>query len=186
MDRRVDRRVDRWARVVAWLGMLALLVSCGAAQAAATTTPMDRSLDDIIAVRMEGVQLEVWGGGAPSPGRTTTLFAHHGDHAAMLYWNTDGWCLARVYSWSIEHVQSQSSFEVRYVTEQEFPDCLMHADGEAVLKVVAVDHLLGETRYTASWAGAAANWAVRTQCTNQWDASSPCGFDDVAGLLPSL
>ena len=182
----MERKVDRWARVVAWLGMLAMVVSCGTAQAATATTPMDRPLDQVIAAGMEGVQLDVWEGGAASPGRTTTLFVHHGDRAAMLYWKTDGWCLARVYTWSIEDAVSASNFEVRYVPREVVEDCVMASTRADLLTVVDVEHLLGGTTYRASWSGSTVTTTVRTKCTSQWDAAAPCGFAEAAALVPKL
>ncbi len=189
----MERSTKRRSGVaMAWVGIALLVVSSGTVAAAGEhsrpATSVDRSagrsLEQVIAAGMEGVQLDVWEGGAPSPGRTTTLFVHHGDRAAMLYWTTDGWCLARVYSWSVERAVSVSDFEVRYVPQQEFGDCVMAGDAVDVLKVVDVAHTARGDSVLASWN--AATWTVRTTCPGAWNGPTPCGFAGVAALVPDL
>ena len=181
----MQRRMDRWARWAAWLVMLGVMVSCATAEAAARSTDGPRSLEAVIAESMQGAQLDVWGGGSPSPGRTTTLFVHHGHAAAELYWTTDGWCLARELRWTIEDVHSATNFRVRYVATEQYPSCLMDTGRVEELQVVGTDDAAGLLRLTAVWRPGD-TWTVRTRCSVRWDDPAPCGFTEVFALVPSM
>lgn len=172
-------RTNRWARWMAWLVMAAAMVSCATAEAAAPSPEAG------IVRSMQGVQLDVWGGGAPAPGRTTTMFVHHGDRAAELYWTTDGWCLARVLRWTVEDAQSATSFTIRYVAVEQHTACLMDSGDVELLRVVEVHDGGGPVTMTGLWT-TNDTWTVRTRCSEYWDAPAPCGFIEAFALVPSL
>jgi hypothetical protein len=171
---------------MAWLVIVGVTVSSAPAAAATTGVGNARSLSAAIARGLQGTQLDVWGGGVPSPGRATTMFVHRGDRAVELYWTTDGWCLARILRWTVEDVHSASSFAIRYVAVRQYPDCLMVSGAEEVLRVVDIDvDDAGRPALTGWWA-ANDTWTVRTTCSDRWNDPAPCGFTDAFALVPPM
>jgi hypothetical protein len=182
------------------LGLLVLLAvsaACATADAGSsrdasvaadglTSNVAPSSLADAIAAGMEGAQLDVFGGGRATPGATTTMFVHHGDRAAEAYWTTDGWCLSRVYTWSVENVVSATEFDVRYDVQQQYTDCVMDWGRQLVLHVTDVDHLVGQTSYVGAYTSPFQTATVRTKCTSRWNTPSPCGFSEASAVLPEL
>jgi hypothetical protein len=137
-----------------------------------------------ITAELEGVQLDVWGGGEPAPGGTTSMFVHHGDRAAEVYWTTDGWCLARVYTWSLRHVLSDRAFDIHYEMDDQFTDCVMDGSDALDLRVFDVQHSAnGATTYQGAYAE---TWTVRTKCSTTWNAAAPCGFNEAAAVVPEM
>jgi hypothetical protein len=183
--RRPRTLVERLGRWLAALAMAGSAVSCGLApdDTASAEASAASLLESTIAAQFEGVQLDVWGGGQPSPGSTTTAFVHHGSRAAEMYWKTDGWCLARVYTWSVQHAVSEESFTVRYEVDEQFTDCVVDTSDVLELNVFDVQHDLHGATYFGAYPD---TWTVRTQCTATWNSSSPCGFADVAALVPEM
>lgn len=179
----MHRRTHRSATWVAWSMMTVAVVSCAAADAAASEAVGVRSMETVIARSLQGTQLDVWGGGPPTPGRATTMFVHRGDRAVELYWRTDGWCLARVLRWTVEDAHSASSFSIRYVAVRQYTDCLRDSGAAEVLRVVDVDGDTGRPTLTGWWA-ANDTWTVRTACSDRWDDPAPCGFTDAFALVP--
>lgn len=150
-----------------------------ASSAAAAAADTERD----VAASLQGVQVDVWDGGAPSPGRTTTMFVHRGDRALELYWTTDGWCVARAFTWRLEHVRARDSFDVLYSVIRQDTDCVMEEGDSVRYRVVAVDEAEGRTTWTGSYVREGGQWSVRTACAARWDAPSPCGFADAGALI---
>jgi hypothetical protein len=131
---------------------------------------------------MEGVQLEVWGGGRASAGRTTSMFFHHGDRAAQAYLTTDGWCLSRLYSWEVLSATSEQEFRLEYTVTEEFPDCVMPFGDELSFHVHSRSSEWLDGEYVTPYD----QYAQRTVCAAAWDDPIPCGFADAAELATAL
>ena len=198
-SRRTDRR-GRWRASVALLGVLA---ACAAGSASASASTIARgaggprpaayvfpagdpnTLEGRIANRMEGAQLDVLRGGAPTPGATTEIVFHHGNWAAEVYWKTDGWCLARVYTWRVLDAVSETQFRLDYRVTQEYTDCIMHWGDHQRLDVTGVRTVNGLTTLDARYGPPSDEPTTRTVCSMQWDDGSPCGFGAAAAVRPS-
>ena len=172
---------------VALVGGVALstgVFASTATRGGTAASPSAVGVEQAVANSLEGVQVDVWDGGAPSPGRTTTMLVHHGDRALELYWTTQGWCVARDYAWRLDHVWSTNSFDVTYTVVQQDTDC-MAADGDTVRYRVADGEVVdGRTTWTGMYM-ATEQWSTRTSCTARWDDPSPCGFADAGALIAS-
>lgn len=151
--------------------MAAALVGCTAAGAAA---PVGQPRPDVadsptaaIAASLDGVHLDVLGGGDPSPGRTTTRVAHSGHTAVEDYWTTDGWCRSRTYDWQVTDVIDPQHFTIRYEVTWEDTSCMSHWGDEIGLVVTDVSSVDGHTviegRYDSVWDEP----TVRTVCAQE-------------------
>lgn len=169
------RNLQRTLTAVALAATVASLASCTPRDAGAG----EASVADI-AASLEGVQLDVWNGGRPSPGGSTTLFVHHDQWAAELYWKTEGWCLAHEYSWTVDDAVSAREFRVVYQVEQEYTDCVMAWGDTLSLSVTSRGSEWLDGRYTVPFE----QHTQRTVCSTAWDDPAPCGFVDAAALLP--
>lgn len=160
--------------------MSAALVSCGSGErdVAATTIPAETALDAQISSAMQGAQLDVWGGGTPSPGGSTSMFFHRGHRAAEVYWTTDGWCVARLFTWSVERATSVTRFEVRYVTDRMFDDCVAAGEDELVLEVHDAARASGGQTLFGSYPDVNGTWTIRTACPTT--GAAPCAFPGAA------
>jgi hypothetical protein len=180
------RRPTRIERISRWLAALAMagsLVSCTVSASAESSAT---SLAHRIARSFEGAQLDVWGGGTPKPGSTTSMFFHHGTWAAEVYWTTDGWCLSRVYDWSVVDAVNEQRFSVEYRVVQEFPSCV-NGFGHRLLLKVAGDGRAGDrSTFTAAYVAPFEQPTVRTICSTAWDDPSPCGFPAAAVMRPNM
>jgi hypothetical protein len=160
--------------------MSVALVSCGSGErdTAATTIPAEPALGAQISSAMQGAQLDVWGGGTPSPGGSTSMFFHRGHHAAEVYWTTNGWCVARLFTWSVERASSATRFDVRYVTDRTFDDCVAAGGDELVLEVYDEARAKGGWTLFGSYPDAHHTWTTRTACPTT--GAAPCGFPGAA------
>lgn len=143
--------------------MAAALLGCGTSSAmvrvASSPIPGAGSssvgLGDSIADSLEGIHVDVLGGGDPSPGRTTTVLAHSGTTAVESYWTTDGWCRSRVYSWKVTDVVDATRFTIDYQVEWEDTSCMSHWGDDIRLDVTSVRQVEGDTviegRYDSVW-----------------------------------
>ena len=186
--RRALTGVVRWLSAAAFAGVI---LSCGASGppgAALVGVPhgpavsIDPTLESSIAAEMEGVQLEVWGSSEPSPGRTTSMFFHHGDRAVQTYFTTDGWCLSRVYSWKVLGAESDQTFRLQYTVEEEHPECAMPFGDELSFHVHSRSSEWLDGEYVTPYD----HHAQRTVCATEWDDPIPCGFADAAALVADL
>ncbi len=180
------------------LALVAGLVSCGGSERSAgpaegissaeVTSGADAAsrLQRAIRDEWQGVQLDVYGGGDPAPGGTTTMLVQHGRWAAELYWKTDGWCLSRVYDWAVSHAVTESRFDVQYRVVQEHDDCVMGWGTRMVLAVDQAAVVDGRATWSGSYRLPAVQPTVRTQCSADWQDPAPCGFADAAELLAGL
>lgn len=186
--RRVLAGVVRWLSAAAFAGVLLSCGEAGVPGSALLGVPhgpaesIDPALEERIAGEMEGVQLDVWGGGRASPGRTTSMFFHHGDWAAQTYFTTDGWCLSRVYSWEVLSATSEQEFRLEYSVVEEFPDCVMPFGDELSFHV----HSRSGEWLDGEYVGPYDEYAQRTVCATAWDDPIPCGFADAAALVNDL
>jgi hypothetical protein len=189
IESRPVRRAARngWtSRLAKWLAAVAMagaLVSCGhgdggtSVERSASTPP---ALESAIATAMQGSQLDVWGGGEPAPGGTTTMFVHRGHRAAEVYWTTDGWCVSRLFTWSVEHAVSATRFDVRYVANRKFADCVVASDDELVLEVFDESQTSGQRVMFGAYPSTDGTWTTRTTCSIRESAPAPCGFPAAA------
>ena len=182
----MSRRTTKWVAAATVVAAVALSTTVLAASndgpstvgalAAGPAATSDLDVEQRIVASMQGAQLDVWVGGEPAPGRTTTMFVHRGLRAAELYWTTDGWCLARTFAWRLEHVQSDVAFDVRYTVDGQDTRCLMDDGDTLVVRLFDIGRVDGRR----TWAGAnstpATGWTQRTHCTPAWDDPAPCGF----------
>ncbi len=186
--RRVLTGVVRWLSAAAFAGVMLSCGTSGPPGAALEGVPhrpavsVDPALEASIAAEMEGVHLEVWGSSRPSPGRTTSMFFHHGDRAAQAYFTTDGWCLSRVYSWQVLGAENDQTFRLQYTVEEEYPDCAMPFGGELSFHVHSRSSEWLDGEYVTPYDHA----AQRTVCAEEWDDPIPCGFADAAALVADL
>jgi hypothetical protein len=186
--RRVSAGVVRWLSAIAFAGVILSCGASGAPGAALEGVPhgavasIDPELEARIADELEGVQLEVWGGGRASPGRTTSMFFHHGDWAAQTYFTTDGWCLSRTYSWKVLGAESEQTFRLEYTVVEEFPDCAMPFGDELSFHVHSRSREWLDGEYVTPYD----HGAQRTVCAEVWDDPIPCGFADAAALVADL
>lgn len=166
--------------------LLFVAVSCGGRKAAepSDSTPSS-SFESTIAASMQGAQLDVWGGGMPSPGGSTSMFFHRGDRAAEVYWTTNGWCVARLFTWSVERATSATRFDVRYVTHRSFDGCVAGTDHDLVLEVYDQSQSNGGRTLFGSYPDIDGTWTTRTACAVGPATVSPCGFPAAAaGAAP--
>jgi hypothetical protein len=137
-------------------------------------------LADSIAASLEGIHVDVLGGGDPSPGRTTTVVTHSGQTAVENYWTTDGWCRSRVYSWEVTDVVDATRFTIAYHVEWEDSSCMSHWGDDIALEVTSVRQVEGDTviegRYDSVWDEP----TVRTVCSRA-DAGG-CAIAAQAGI----
>lgn len=186
--RRASIGLVRWLSAASFAGVL---LSCGGSSvpgAAMEGVPhgpavsVDPALEARIADELQGVQLEVWGSGQPSPGRTTSMFFHVGDRAAQTYFTTDGWCLSRVYSWKVLGAEDEQTFRLQYTVEAEYPDCAMPFGDELSFHVHSRSSEWLDGEYVTPFD----HHAQRTVCASEWDDPIPCGFADAAALVADL
>ena len=186
--RRVLAGVVRWLSAVAFAGVILSCGSPGVPGSALLGVPHapaesnDPALESRIAAEMEGVQLEVWGGGEATPGRTTSMFFHHGDRAAQAYLTTDGWCLSRLYSWEVLSAVNDQEFRLEYTVTEEFPECVMPFGDELSFHVHSRSSEWLDGEYVTPYD----EYAQRTVCAETWDDPIPCGFADAAALVKDL
>ncbi len=143
-------------------------------------------LQGAISEELQGVQLDVYGGGEPAPGGTTTMLVQHGHWAAELYWKTDGWCLSRVYQWAVSNALSESRFDVQYLVGRELDDCVMSWGTRMVLSVEHAGVVDGRVTWFGTYRLPAEQATVRTQCSSDWRDPAPCGFADAADLVAGI
>lgn len=163
-------------RLSATVALVTVLASCGG-----TLVPDTGSGTRAEPPVFGGVMLDVWGGGDPSPGSTTTMFVHRGDRAAELYWTTGGWCLARVHRWALESVYSGRAFDAVYTVQQRFPDCMAGDESSVRFRVFDVHRIGGATVYVGA---DDEMWTERTLCGSVWGPAGPCGFPGAAAAVP--
>lgn len=161
--------------------LLFVAVSCGGRTDAepSDSTPSS-SFESTIAASMQGAQLEVWGGGVPAPGGTTSMFVHRGNRAAEVYWTTNGWCVARLFTWSLEHVVSATRFDIRYVADRKFERCVQGAADDLVLQVYDESQSNGVSVQLGAYPALESTWVTRARCSVGASATAPCGFTAAA------
>jgi surface antigen len=168
--------------------MAAALLGCGTSSAMVRVAsspipgaaPSSTGLTDSIAASLEGIHVDVLGGGDPAPGRTTTVLAHSGTTAVESYWTTDGWCRSRVYSWEVTDVVDATRFTLAYQVEWEDTSCMSHWGDDITLDVTSVRRVGGDTVIEGGYDSVWDEPTVRTVCSRA-DAGG-CAIAARAGI----
>ena len=168
-------RLVKFAEWLAAVAMAGSLVGCATAGASSSATAAS------VADALQGVQLDVLGGGAPAPGGTTTVFVQQGDRATELYWKTDGWCVSREYSWSVTDVADAYHFSVDYHVVREHTDCVQHWGSDMRLMVSGARVVDGHTVYEGTYGDPLAAATTRTVCTTEPVTLTPSNFGAATG-----
>jgi hypothetical protein len=144
-------------------------------------------LDKTIASHWQGAQLDVIGGGAPTPGGNTVMYFLKGDWGAEVYWKTKNeWCALSTFNWKVTRATSPQAFSLDFREIHHFDACLaVPGDSHLVWMPTSTRTAAGRTVYDGTYTFPVRYDASRTMCSSNWADPAPCGFPAAAAALPT-